>query len=183
MLSYAAYPERARRRGDKDMAGTSTAPAVTGTATETAATLHLIDASGDLYAENLQLPAAATQAQINVIALAYQAATNASLYGVTVNRGWFGDADPDNAVAAYRGQTESGINLLYHNIAAETSYAQRLIAPIAAVMQGNQDIPLLTATELSDLIVATLAAKTGFSLTSAQYTGRRERRNNPRIRA
>jgi len=165
------------------MAGTSTAPAATGTATSTDATLHLIDASGDLWSENLQLPAAATQAQINVIALAYQAASNASLWKITVNRAWEGDADPDNAVAAYRGQVESGINLLYNNIATLTTYGQRLIAPIAAVMQGNQDIPLLTADELSDLIVATIAAKAGFALTSAQYTGRRERRNNPRIRA
>lgn len=165
------------------MAGTATAPAVTGTATQTDATLHLIDASGDLWAENLVVPAAATQAQINVIALAYQAATNTSLWKVTVNRAWEGDADPDNAVAAYRGQVESGINLLYNNIATGVSYGQRLIAPIVEVMQGNQDIPLLTATELTDLIVATLAAKSGFALTSAQYTGRRERKNNPRIRA
>jgi hypothetical protein len=165
------------------MAGTPTYPAITGTATETQASLHLVDASGDLWSENLVVPAAATQAQIGVIASSYAAATQASLYGVQVNRGWFGDLDPQNAEALYRGQVESGINLLYHNIATLTSYSQRLIAPIAATLQGNQDIPLLTATELSDLIVSTLAAKAGFSLISAQYTGRRERKNNPRIRA
>lgn len=165
------------------MAGTSTVPAVTGTATGLQSSLHLIDASGDLWSENLELPAAATQAQINVIALAYQAASNASLYKVTVLREWEGDADPDNAVAEYRGQVESGVNLLFQNITAQKSAGQRLIAPIAAVMQGNQDIPLLSATEMSDLILAIQAAMTGFAFASAQYTGRRERTNNPRIRA
>ena len=165
------------------MAGTPTAPAVTGTATETDATIHLIDASGDLWSENLQLPAAATQAQINVIALAYQAASNASMYKITVNRSWEGDADPDNAVAAYRAQVESGINLLYKNLTTLVTYGQRVVAPVPATLQGNQDIPLLSSTELSDLILATIAAKAGFSLVSAQYTGRRERKNNPRIKA
>lgn len=165
------------------MAGTRTAPVATGAATQLDASLALIDASGDLWSEVLQLPVAATQAQIDVIASAYAAASNASLYGIFVNRGWVGDADPDNAVAAYRGQVESGINLLYNNVTTRVSYGQRLVAPIAAVMEGNLDIPLLTATELTDLIVATLAAKAGFALTTAQYTGRRERKNNTRLRA
>lgn len=165
------------------MAGTPTFTAPTGAATVTNASLHLIDASGDMWAEALQLPAAATQAQIGVIASAYQAASNASLWKVSVTREWEGDADPDNAVAAYRASVESGINLLYKNLATLTSYGQRVVAPVAATLQGNQDIPLLTSTELTDLILATIAAKSGFLLTSAQYTGRRERKNNPRIKA
>jgi len=50
-------------------------------------------------------------------------------------------------------------------------------------MQGNQDIPLLSATELCALIADYQALLTGFSLQSAQYTDRRERSNNPKIRA
>lgn len=165
------------------MAGTATIPAVTGTATATAASLGLIDASGDLWSENLEVPAAATQAQINVIALAYQAASQASLYKVSVNRDWEGDADPDNAEAEYRGQVESGINLLYKNLTTNQTYSQRVVAPVAASMQGNQDIPLLTSDELTDLILATVAAKPGYELVSAQYTGRRERKNNAKIKA
>lgn len=165
------------------MAGTPTFPAPTGAATGTGATLHLIDASGDQWAEALPLPAAATQAQIGVIASAYQAASNASLWKISVTREWAGDKDTDNAVAAYRAAVESGINLLYRNIALEVTYGQRVVAPIAAALQGNQDIPLLSSTELSDLILATIAAKSGYLMQSAQYTGRRERKNNPRISA
>jgi len=164
------------------MAGTRTAPAATAAATELSASLHLIDASGDLWAEALALPVTATQAQIEVIGASYAAASQASLYGITVNRGWMGDADPDNANANYRGQVESGINLLFKNLTTNVSAGQRLVAPIAAVMQGNQDIPLLSSDEASDLILAIAAAMTGFSFASAQYTGRRERTNNPRIK-
>jgi len=135
-----------------------------------------------LWSENLGLPVTATQAQIEVIAASYAAASNASLYNISVFRSWKGDADPDNAVAAYRAQVESGINLLFKNLTTNISSGQRLVAPVAAAMQGNQDIPLLSSTEVSDLILAIAAAKTGFSFASGQYTGRRERTNNPRIK-
>lgn len=164
------------------MAGTRTAPAATAAATELNASLHLIDASGDLWAESLNLPVAATQAQIEVIASSYAAASNASLYGISVFRGWTGDADPDNAVAAYRAQVESGVNLLFKNLTTLVTAGQRVVAPVPAAMQGNQDIPLLSSTELSDLVLAIIAAKAGFTFSSAQYTGRRERTNNPRIK-
>jgi len=49
-------------------------------------------------------------------------------------------------------------------------------------MQGNQDIPLLSGmTTLITEIGALIGA--GYSLLSAQFTERRERSNNPRIRA
>jgi len=50
-------------------------------------------------------------------------------------------------------------------------------------MQGNQDIPLLTAAEFIALIQSYQVLLTGYSLASAQYTERRERKNNPRIKA
>jgi hypothetical protein len=50
-------------------------------------------------------------------------------------------------------------------------------------MQGNQDIPLLSSAEMTALILAELAILTGYSLESAQFTERRERSNNPRIKA
>jgi hypothetical protein len=40
----------------------------------------------------------------------------------------------------------------------------------------------MSADELSDLIVATLALQTGFGLASAQYTTRKERKNNPKVK-
>lgn len=163
------------------MAGTPTFPAVTGTATATEVTLHLVDASGDLYTENLDVAATAAVGDINGLATTYQAASNASLYKVTRTSIWAGTADPDNAVAAYRGTIAEGINMLFRNATLFTRNL-RLIAPIAAVMQGNQDIPLLTADEMTALITDYLTLSSGFNLETAQFTGRRERKNNPKIR-
>lgn len=164
------------------MAGTRTAIAFTAAATSRSITLHLIDASSDLWAENMTVPVAATAASIEAWAAAYAAASNASLYGITDSQMRIGDADPDNAVAEYRAATGSGVNTLFKNLTTLDTSPQRLIAPIAAVMQGNQDIPLLSATEMAALIVAILAIKTGYTFQRAQYTDRRERRNNPIIK-
>lgn len=161
---------------------TRTAPDVTAAVTAVQTTLHLIDASGDLFTDSFTTLTAPTAAQVEALAAAYQAASQASVYGVTMSSQWFGDADADNADAGYRGSVKDGINLLYKNVATNTSITPRLVAPIAATMQGNQDIPLVTATEAAALITAQLAILTGFSLQSAQFTERRERSNNPRIK-
>jgi len=165
------------------MPGTSTAPDVSAAApNETTATLHLVDASGDLFTDTITMPSAITLANIEAWKASYQDATNASIYKVTEERAWVGDLDPDNAVAAFRASAKEGVNLLFKNLTTLRTITPRLIAPIDAVMQGNQDIPLLTATEFVALIADYQAILTGFSLSSAQFTGRRERSNNPRIR-
>lgn len=161
---------------------TRTAPAFTAAATNRIITLRLIDASGDLYAEALTVPVGSTAAAIEAYAAAYAAASNASLYSIVDTQERAGDADPDNATAAYRGVVEAGINMLMKNLTAGVTETPRLVAPIPAVLQGNQDVPLLSAAEMSALITAILALKTGFALQQAQYTARRERRNNPRIK-
>jgi len=164
------------------MAGTRTAPAYTAAATERSVALSLIDASGDLWSEGMNVPVAATAATLEAWAAAYQAGSNASLYACWDHIGRVGDADPDNAVAAFRSSKEDGINLSFKNLTTLVTYPARLIAPVPAAMQGNQDIPLVSSTELSDLITAILAIKTGFTMQTAQYTGRKEAKNNPKIK-
>lgn len=175
--------QRCTERASNIMAGTRTAPAVTGAISGNTATIHAIDASGDLYTDSITKVAAITPALIEAWVAAYQAATQASVYKVTLTNEWAGDPDPDNAEALYRGTVKEGVNKLYRNATTLDSTTPRLVAPIGAVMQGNQDIPLLTATEMTALITAELAILTGYLLTSAQFTGRRERTNNPRIKA
>ena len=92
-----------------------------------------------------------------------------------------GDADPDNAGTDQRNSIKDGINLLFKNLTTHLTEPTRLIAPIEAVLQGNQDIPLLSSTEAAALITAELALLTGFTFQRAQYTERRERKNNPVI--
>lgn len=166
------------------MPGTPTAPDVSvAVANQFSATLHLIDASGDLFTDSITGTAAMTPSNVESWKLSYQAASNASVYAVTTQQTWLGDADPDNALALYRASVKNGVNLLWKNNTTLKTLTPRLIAPIAGVMQGNQDIPLLTATEMVALIADYQALLAGFSLQSAQYTDRRERSNNPRIRA
>lgn len=161
---------------------TRTAPLFTAAATYRQITLQLIDASGDKDSVGILVPVAASAATIEAIVDTYQDATQASVYGIIDSLFREGDADPDNADTAQRNSNAEGINLLFKDLATRVAAPVRVVAPIEAVMQGNQDIPLLSATELTNLIVAVLAVKTTFDFQRAQYTERRERKNNPVIR-
>lgn len=166
------------------MAGTRTAPDPTLVgANLNNTTLHFIDASGDVTTDNLVTITTPTLTEIEDYASAYQAATQASLWKITLSTSWQGDEDPDNAEVGQRNSVKSGINLLFKNVSTLKAQSPRVIAPVAAAMQGNQDIPLLTSTEMTNLILAYLAILDGYALNSAQYTDRRERSNNPRVKA
>lgn len=162
--------------------GVRTAPAFTAAATDRLIGLGLIDTSGDVYTESLRVPVAATAANIETWAAAYAAASQTSLWSITDQILRVGDADPDNANNDQRNSVKDGINLLFKNLTTHLTEPERLVAPILATMQGNQDIPLLSSTEASALIAATLTLLTGFTFQRGQYTERRERRNNPVIR-
>lgn len=167
------------------MPGTRTAPTVGAlTPTASAATMSLIDASGDTIAEGISVAGDGLldYAEVEAIAAAYQSASNASLWKVTQTVEWEGAADSDNALALFRASVAEGINLLIKNPVLQQSETPRVVAPIDTIMQGNQDIPLLVA-PLTTLVAAYLTVLgANWSLDSMQFTGRRERRNNPRIR-
>jgi len=166
------------------MAGTRTAPEVDVVGSNlNSTTLHFIDASGDQFTDSIQTVAPLGLGVVEAYATDYQAATQASLWKVTVTNSWYGEPDPDNAQALFRGSVKDGINLLFKNGTTLSAQSPRLIAPIAGIMQGNQDIPLLTATEMATLIATYQTMLAGFDLISAQFTERRERSNNPRIKA
>jgi len=162
--------------------GTRTAPAFTAAATDRLIGLGMIDASGDLYTESMRVPVAASAANIETWAAAYAAASQASLYSITDTQVRVGDADPDNANTDQRNSVKDGINLLFKNLTTHLTEPERLVAPILAGMQGNQDIPLLSSTENAALIAATLTLLTGFTFQRGQFTERRERKNNPVIK-
>jgi len=165
------------------MPGTRTAPTVAiANINRSLTAIHAVDASGDLYTDTIATPDLVSDGLVEAWVDAYQDASNASVYKVSQTIEYIGELDPDNAVAAYRGSVAEGVNMLFRNGTTLDTETPRLVAPIAAVMQGNQDIPLVTATEMTALINAILAFLTGYEMDSAQFTGRRERRNNPRIR-
>lgn len=165
------------------MAGTRTAPAFTAAATSRLISLHLIDASGDLATVPLIVPVAATAASIEAVADGYADSTNASLYKITDEAIREGVADPDNAVAEYRGSVKDGINLMFKNLTTRQAQGVRVVAPVEETMQGNQDIPMLAVEPLLTLIPAILAVLTiSYDFQRAQFTERRERKNNPVIK-
>lgn len=164
------------------MAGTRTAPnPVTDPITSVIWTLHLIDASGDYFTESIKSPTDVALADVQGWANAYQAATQSSLYAITQQKVWEGEDDASNATTDIRYGVESGVNLLFKNPTAMSGFSARLAAPVTSVMQGNQDIPLLTDAAMVALILAYETLLSGYAMNSAQYTTRRERKNNPRI--
>lgn len=164
------------------MAGTRTAGAMASAASARRITLRLIDASGDKWAEELYIAVGTANGLVDTWALAYQAATQASHYSIEDTYIRDGDADPDNAEAGNRSSGAQGINMLFKNATSRATNNSRLIAPVPATMQGNSDIPLLSSDELSDLILAEVALTSGFTFREAQFTERRERKNNTKVR-
>lgn len=163
------------------MAGTPTFGDLTTPADMRAFTVHLIDASGDTWTERLITALSATYAAVQAWVLLYQAITQASVWAVTEEHQWAGDADPDNATFLARSGVENGINLSFRNPDTNVQNPIRAVAPVAEVMQGNQDIPLLTGGSMDEFIIATIGLMPGFDFRQSQYTVHRERRNNPRV--
>lgn len=161
---------------------TRTAPAVNGTPNVVYVTLHVIDASGDLTSVAIKTDTLPTDANIEAWATAYQDATQASVYKVSIGVNYEGDADPQNADTFQRNSVKDGINLLYKDVANLRATTPRLVAPQPALLQGNQDIPLISTAPFPALLTAQAVLLPSFSLASAQYTERRERSNNPRIK-
>lgn len=164
------------------MAGTRTAPDFTTAANARLISLHWIDSSGDRWANSFYVPLAATAATIETIAAKAQSASQASLFKITDQVIRSGDEDPDNATTNQRNSVKDGINLLFKNPTTLETFDFRACAPVTAALQGNQDIPLLSDASMSDLILAILAVETGYSFQRAQYTERRDRKNNPVVK-
>lgn len=164
------------------MPGTPTYGDVTTPADTRAFTVHLIDASGDTWTERLIVALAATYAAVNAWVVLYQAITQASVWQVSEEHLWTGDADPDNATFLARSGVENGINLSFRDPDSGDTRPLRAVAPVLDVMQGNQDIPLLTGGSMDEFIIATIGLQAGYDFRQAQYTVHRERRNNPRIK-
>jgi len=164
--------------------GTRTAPTVAiANINRSVTSIHAIDASGDTTTDALITPDLVSDILAEAWVAAWQATSQASVWKVSQTIEYVGDKDADNAGTDQRNSIADGNNLLFKNVALDSTQTPRPVAPILAVMQGNQDIPLLSSTEMTALIVAIDAILAGYNLQSAQFTGRRERKNNPRISA
>lgn len=147
-----------------------------------AITIHVMDVSGDTFTQRLIVAIGATTAAIEAWIALYQAVTNTTIWRITQELFWEGDADPDNATAAFRSGAENGINLLFKDADTLDTFTVRVVGPVSDTMQGNQDVPMLNGGSMDEFILATLTLAPDYNLRSSQYTTRRERSNNPKIR-
>lgn len=162
------------------MPGTSNYPSLSGTPNDRIVSLRLVDASGDIKAVVLPVVDEATLGDIAAAVIAYQAITQASIYEVDISSVWRGTPQVANATAQPRFGIENGINLALANTAGNLQTSVRIVAPDPSTMSGNSDVPLKPP--LLTFITALLPALPGFGFLTAQYTTRRERKNNTKIR-
>lgn len=189
-MLYAVDIENSISNGD--FMATRTAPTVSAlNLTEQLVGVSLIDASEDIFSDSIKLPGGALLdlAEIEAWVADYQPITQASIYEVRTTQVWRGSANPSNADAGYRASIADGININYLDTDVFNSgLGNRVIAPIAAWLQGNSDVVIVPVAGLPGAFTAqtlTLINSLGggYSLETLQYTTRRERRNNPKRRA
>jgi hypothetical protein len=183
------------------MAGTRTAPDVTGTATSMHLSVHFIDDSNDMWSESHIIPAASTAAQREAYLDGLQALSGASIYKVGVESMFGTDALADSGNAdANVGFLKSrsvfdALNVtLKHNTDPEKkNKVVRVPAPIASAFINNfvETDPLPptfvsdtingSSTELATLMAAALTMfGAGWSIAWARFSEKTEL--NPKTR-
>lgn len=165
----------------KTRMATRTAPVVNGTGTFVTLSIRMIDASGDVRTVSLDLPSGVADTDIETHVDALQAATNASVYAVSVQTVYNSVPDPQNATAGSK--SESVFDNLVLNAGNATKESRRgfIPAPVSELFTGDSDdiepSSLLLVAYLSSLLVLInqgLVAPAAFDIKSARYTERRE---------
>jgi hypothetical protein len=152
------------------------APTVNGTPTIRKVSLRWIDASGDPRADSIDLPAGATNAQIEAYAVAISDAdaSNASLYAIDVTDAYQTVPDKNNAVDAPKDSVYDNLVFLAKT-AAGLSKRGFVPAPAGAMFVAGTDTIDPANAELAAIFTAFLAmVGAGYSIKSARYTERRE---------
>lgn len=151
-----------------------TAPAVNGTPQFKKVSFRWIDFSGDKRSDSLQIPAAATDAQIEAMAEALADGSNASLYAVVPEFWYNSTPDKTNAVNEPKDSVFDNMVMLAKT-AANLSQRGFIPAPIDGLFAPTTDQPNPASTELVAIMTAFLAlVGAGYSIVSLRYTERRE---------
>ena len=160
------------------MAGTRTAPAVNGTAQYKSASFSLVDASGDIRSVTLRVPAAATNAQIEAVGAALQAATSASVWKIEVQDTYEGSLATSNAEAEFDGSVFDNISIGFRDIGTGATQTAYIPAPVPALVGEGDDVDIEAAlfTAYRDAVDTALAAN--YTPRYTRFTERRE--INPR---
>lgn len=159
------------------MPGTRTAPTVDGTPPFQNVSFQFIDSTEDIRSVSIQLPPGSTSAQIEAIAAALQARSNASLYNIEVKASYTSAPDVGNALAEVHISVFDNVVVLFKD---QVNHSQDIfvLAPIVALQPDDSDTPV--ATQLTAIILSVTAAleqgtTDDWQAISARYTERREK--------
>ena len=151
-----------------------TAPAVDGTPDFQKVSFAWIDASGDLRSDSLQVPAAATSAQIEAFAEALADISNAVLYKIEVSAVYNSVPDKSSAVDAPKDSVYDNLVTLAKT-ALNASQRAFLPAPEGGIFVTGTDQIDPANVDLGTMFTAFLALiGAGYTIVSARYTERRE---------
>lgn len=152
---------------------------VDATPTKRQVTLSFIDVNGQLRSDTYIIPAATTDAELNALAAAIGAASNASLYAISyTNTFQVGNPSVANATDAVDDSVKDNIVLLYGDIGGN-SQDFFVPAPIESLLVAGTLNPDPTALAA---VVAALDAVTGaMEVKSYRYSERRKK--NRAVRA
>lgn len=143
--------------------------------------LRLIDISGDVRAEAFEIALAASAANIEAFIAGYASRTHSNIYAVWDEQVYSSQAQASDATAGAKSDSVAdGINFLYAS-ATNESEDVRLVAPIASLMVGDTDGVDPVAGAAFNALVEPLLTGTKVGVT-AQYTERKEKKNNPKTR-
>lgn len=163
------------------MAGTRTAPAINGTPSFKTVSIRWIDYTGNLRSDNYQLPAAATDAQVEALVAALQAGSNASIYRVDVNFAYYSVEDSSNANEVVWEDVKDNLVIQAKNTLADS---EQMYVPAPSndmFIEGTENIDP-TNTELAAILTATLAAfGAGYGIVGARLSKRTRRGKQTKI--
>jgi len=156
-------------------AGTRTAPDVTGAATNRRVSLRWIDLTGDLVTTSLDVPVAATAAQIEALGDAMQAASQASLYEIDNTGVWAAVPDKNDAVSGHADSVFDVVTSLIKSAAPRSALDWYIPAPNDTVVLPETDNIDPASTELAAIYTAVLALlPAGFTVVQARFSEHKE---------
>lgn len=168
------------------MPGTRTSTDVTAAAIAKRVSVGYVDASGDVWSESYIVPVAATNAQVEALVDALQAASNASIWSTEIASIYDGDKDPQNALIEQDKSVSVFDRLAQTYKNSNPMFANKRVAipaPIQALFVSDGTTTTLddidpTSAELAAVITAALAMfGAGWSAAWARYTEHVETNN------
>lgn len=153
---------------------TRTAPTIDGTPTWKVVSITLYDYTGEQRTDSYYMDADSTDAEIEALVAAVQAATNGTIWKVGVTDLYNSVGDSSNADEEVWEEASSNLVLLLKSPTVEKGFNFFIPAPANAMfIEGTESIDPASA-ELAAVMTALLPMRSGYSVVSGRFTSRRD---------